>query len=71
MIKPKFKIGQSCFLRTCPEQFKRIVSGFVVRPGLVQYLVSFMGEETSHYEFEMTHEPDQLKKLDLVKHENY
>lgn len=63
-INPKFKIGQSVYLKTDEDQKLRIVTGLLIRPNTVLYRVSFRVEETDHYDFELTEEKDLLKKFD-------
>lgn len=63
MIKPKFEIGKPIYLKTDSDQEEHILTGYTVRPGVIIYLTSLYKTESPHYEFELTAEPDPLKKL--------
>lgn len=52
----KYKIGQEVYLKTDPEQFKRIVSGILIRKGHVVFYLICGVEETAHYDYEITTE---------------
>ncbi len=66
IVNNKFKIGQSVYLKTDPEQFERIVFGiYVQQSGLIYELAC--GEKTSkHFDFEITSEINELKKIDNI-----
>jgi len=58
----KFKIGDYVYLKTDNNQYKRLVTGYTVRPGTVIYKLSLGSEETTHYELEISAEVDMLLK---------
>lgn len=55
LIDEKFAIGQTVFLHTDPDQFPRIVTGYVVRPqGIIEYKLSSGESETVHFDIEIS-----------------
>ena len=58
MFKPAFEYGEEVYLTTDPQQSKRVVSGYILRKGMLTYLVVCGTEETGHFEFELSTEPD-------------
>ena len=58
----KFEIGDYVYLKTDIDQYKRLVTGYTVRPNVVIYNLSFGSEETTHYELEISEEVDMLLK---------
>lgn len=55
-LTPTFSIGETVWHR-CDTECPGIVTGYLVRSGgHLLYLVCWGGEETSHYEFELTDE---------------
>lgn len=61
-----FKLGESVFLKTDPEQLENIIvakTEFV--GGTVMYTVSSNGQRGDVYECEISYEPDQLKMLNI------
>ena len=61
-MKIEFNIGDTVYLKTDIDQYKRMITGYTVREGAVMYLLSFGSEETSHYELEISDEMDVLLK---------
>lgn len=56
-IKNKFDIGQEIYLVTDPEQHRRLITSFMIYPGIsIVYNVSWCGEVTEHYDFELNAE---------------
>jgi len=54
-IRNKFNIGDTVYLNTDEDQSPNIVTGFTVRPGgLLAYIISYCGNETNVYDFEIT-----------------
>jgi hypothetical protein len=54
-----FAVGASVYLRTRPERLEGVVSGLVVRPGNVKYLVAWGdASEGDHWDFELSEEPE-------------
>lgn len=65
-INPKFKVGDPAYLKTDPDQYERIVLGYVIQPGAIMYTTQLVNEKpTDHYDFELTGEPDTLKQMDI------
>jgi hypothetical protein len=59
-----FVIGQTVFIKNDKDQCELIVTGYTVRPnGLITYILSDLGHETSFYDFELTDEKDTLKSI--------
>ena len=58
----KFKIGDYVYLKTDIDQYKRLVTGYTVRPNVVIYNLRLGSEETTHYELEISAEVDMLLK---------
>jgi hypothetical protein len=55
-INPTFPISETVWHR-CDSDCQGIVTGLIVRPNnALQYMVCWGGEETTHYEFELTDE---------------
>lgn len=52
----KFKLGETVYLITDNDQLPRLVTGYVVRPNLISYYLSCGTVETSHYDFEISHD---------------
>jgi len=59
----KFNIGDTVYLKTDIEQYKRIVTGYTVRCESIIYLVTLGEDENSHYDFEMSKKQDILTKI--------
>lgn len=56
-----FDIGDSVFLKTDPEQSERLVTGISVRQNGITYALSYLTNESYHYDFEITKERDIIK----------
>lgn len=56
-----FDIGDSVYLRTDPEQAERLVTGINVRQNGITYAISYLTNETWHYDFEISKERDIIK----------
>ena len=67
-IETKFDIGQVVYLRTDSEQDEYFVTGMVIRPGHVEYLLKANGMEYSAFDFEISKERNQLKSLGIEEH---
>lgn len=59
----KYRIGEPVFFKTDNDQQEHIVTGYIIRPGAVIYLVSNNGYETRCYDFEITSEKNIAKSL--------
>lgn len=62
LVKPEqltsFKIGQTVYLRTDPDQFPRVVTGITQRQYGILYELSFGTETWLHNDFEISDEQD-------------
>lgn len=61
-INFKFKMGYPVFIKTDPTQSEHIITGYTVRPGVILYCCKINDDESWHYDFELTDEPDMVKK---------
>ena len=62
-----FKIGQSVYLTTDPEQFERLVTGYMIEKDTIRYQVSMGSDVGYHADYELSAECDTFKKLDIQK----
>lgn len=58
----KYKIGDFVYLITDIDQYKRIVTGITIRLNSVIYAITFGENETTHYDFEISKEPNLTMK---------
>lgn len=63
-IQNKFEIGQMVWVRTDPNQYERIVIGIIVFKGSTLYRCSLGERSDDFYDFELSEEPNVLKRLD-------
>lgn len=63
VIEEAFELGELVYLKTDPEQYLRVITGIIVRPGTLLYYLSCEGEETIHYNIEITREKNTLLKV--------
>lgn len=54
MIEPAHNIGDEVYLKTDPDQLKRMVIGYTVRSTGVLYLLACGEKEGIHYDIEIT-----------------
>ena len=59
----KFDIGEPVFLKTDREQRRRIITAICSRADGVVYELSHSTTKSWHYDFEMSTEIDQVKKI--------
>lgn len=59
----KYSIGQTVYLLTDSEQLERVVTQIIIMPGTIVYELSHSTFSSKHYDFEITTEQDELKKL--------
>lgn len=64
-IKTKYGFGDLLYLKTCPDQWSRIVTGINAYPSGVVYVLSLGSSTSYHYEIEVTDKKDELKALGL------
>lgn len=62
-IKAKYRIGDIVYSRSDTDGRVRFVTGYIVRKGVVIYIVSLDGMETFYYDFELIGENEQLLGL--------
>ena len=62
LIDNKFDFGQTVYLKTDKEQLPRIVTGMIVRHGIIYYSLSQGTSETSHMDFEISEKINVLLK---------
>ena len=63
-INNKYNFGDRVYLKTDPEQLERMVTGIiVVSKTHFQYYVSYITNESRHYQCELTDNIDIVKKL--------
>lgn len=60
---PNLYLGDICYLKTDPDQRKRIVVGIMLKPGAILYELAMGGSLTLHYDFEVSKEEDKLMKM--------
>lgn len=53
-IDNEFKITETVFLKTDTEQMPHIITGILVRPNMLVYVLSCPSGESFHYEFEIS-----------------
>lgn len=59
-IDPVFNLGDIVYLKTCPDQFQRIVTGIMVRSTGIVYELSFAMGSSNHYDFEILKNKDTM-----------
>lgn len=65
IINNKYEIGQVVYLKTCVNQWPRIVlSMLVYKDGEIMYKVGCGTEVSEHYEFEIASEVNVITKLE-------
>lgn len=62
-VTTKYGFGDTVYLKTDPEQFPRMVTGFDVKPNGILYLLSFGSGNSYHYDIEISLEKDVLKSI--------
>lgn len=60
-VKPSFKIGDLVYIVTDSDQNQRIVTGIMIRNGLITYAISLGSNESYYYDFEVCYDRDVLK----------
>ena len=59
MLRRKFKITQTVYLKTDPESLPRMITRYTVSAKDITYELSYNGGATWHYDFEIT---DNIKE---------
>lgn len=57
-IDNKFQIGDFVYLKTDPQQYKRIVVGIIIMNTNFKYVVNLSVEESMHFECELDSQRD-------------
>jgi hypothetical protein len=63
LIDNLYNIGDLVFLSTDQDQKQRLVTGFLIRQGLVLYYLASGPDESLHYDFEITEVKSVLNTL--------
>ena len=63
MQKLKYELGDRVYLITDPEQHERMVTAITLRGTGAIYGLGLGAEESWHYDYEITDEKDELKKV--------
>lgn len=58
----EYSFGDSVYIKTDPNQMEHQITGFTVRPAGILYGCSVNGDESWHYNFELSNEQDMVKK---------
>lgn len=70
-IENKFNFGDYVYIKTDPEQKKRMICHITLYPGnAINYMISSGTQESDHYEFELSDEIDVSMKLGLDSEEH-
>lgn len=59
----KFNIGDVVYIKTDPNQHANMVTAITLRQFGVTYGVSFNGDVTWLFDFEISHEPNEVLKF--------
>jgi hypothetical protein len=54
--EPHLNFGDKVYFKSDPTQLEYLVTGFMIRPGVILYFVSFCGQEEKAYDFEISTE---------------
>ena len=60
IIENKYKIGQTVYLITDKEQETRFVTGIIIVPNGLIYIISFGANISEHYDFEISEEKNLI-----------
>lgn len=55
-MKYTYECGDFVYLKSDPEQNPRIVTGILIRPNVVLYMLALGSNESSHFECEISQE---------------
>ena len=64
-IKVEHDIGDTLYIRLDPDQLPHALTGVVILPGAIKYILSYLGEEYTVYNFETSKEADPTIALSL------
>jgi len=62
-LKVRYRIGDIVYCRSDVDSRLRFVTGFIIRKGMIIYIVSMDGSESYFYDFELISENEQLMGL--------
>jgi hypothetical protein len=62
-LKVRYRIGDIVYSRSDVDTRLRFVTGYIVRKGILIYIVSMEGSEAYFYDFELISENEQLMGL--------
>lgn len=66
-INNRFNIGQEVYLKTDPDQLKRIICQIAITPGAALiYQLALASQNSWHYEIEISATEDQLLKINRI-----
>lgn len=63
VIENKYRLEQIVYLKTDIDQLQRIVTAISARQGSIIYELSCGDKTSSHYDFEMSEEENELIKM--------
>ena len=66
----KYSIGDFAFIKTDAEQKQRLVTQISITPGGLRYCLSFVTNDSWHYEIELSKEKDVLLSAGVESKEN-
>lgn len=62
-FKVRYRIGDIVFARSDVDSRLRFVTGYIIRRGIIVYIISLEGTESYFYDFELISENEQLMGL--------
>lgn len=62
-LKARYRIGDIVYCRSDIDSRLRFVTGYIIRKGMLIYIVSMEGVESYFYDFELISENEQLMGL--------
>lgn len=62
-IFTQYDIGQIVYLKTDPEQLKRIITRIMISPEGVGYQLAHGSDASEHYDIEISRDQDELLRV--------
>lgn len=62
-LNVEFKIGDTVYLKTDPEQYERLVIAYIVENKDISYQLACGEDQSIHSDYEISAEKDELKRL--------
>jgi hypothetical protein len=62
-LKVRYRIGDIVYCRSDVDSRLRFVTGYIIRRGIIVYIISLEGTESYFYDFELISENEQLMGL--------